>query len=206
MEGEFLLGKSSPITITVTPATKNTTLTLTASKTSAPVPATITFTATLVDSDGKPVVGRSVDFYVGTSVSWTGTTDSNGKTSVDLGFGKVGTYNVYAYFAGDSSYNSSTSSTIPISITKAPTSLTLVASRSTITAGESVDLIATLINSARNIPVVGATIKFYTSGGTYVGSAVTDSNGQAKTTLTIGVAGSYSYYASFDGDENLEGC
>jgi plastocyanin len=200
------LGKSSPITITVTPATKNTTLTLTASKTSAPVPATITFTATLVDSDGKPVVGRNVDFYVGTAVAWTGTTDSTGKTSVDLGFGKVGTYSVYASFAGDSSYNSSTSSTISISITKAPTSLTLAASRSTIIAGESVDLIATLINSAYNIPVVGATVKFYTSGGALVDSRTTDSSGTAKTTLTIGAAGTYSYYASFDGDANLEGC
>jgi hypothetical protein len=113
---------------------------------------------------------------------------------------------VYAYFAGDASYGSSTSSTVPISITKAPTSLTLVASRDTITAGESVDLVATLINSAYNLPVVGATVKFYTSGGALVDSRTTDSSGTAKTTLTIGAAGTYSYYASFDGDDNLEGC
>jgi hypothetical protein len=200
------MGRSNTVTITVTPAIKSTRLTLVASKTSAPVPAVITFTATLVDSEGYPVVGRNIDFYANGTLVWTVTTDSNGNASVDLGYGNVGTYSVYASFAGDANYGPSTSNTVTVTITKAPTTLALRVSKSEIVQGESVDLIATLVNAAYNIPVIGATVKFYTADGRFVDSKVTDENGVAKTTLTIGVVGTYSYYAVFEGDENHEGC
>ena len=197
------MGKSGTVTITVM---QDTTLSLTASKTTGYVPSTITFTATLKDSAGKALQGKSVDFYIGTTLCWTGTTDSNGTTSVDLGFNTSGTFSAYAKFAGDSAFKPSTSNTISITISKSPTTLTLAASKTTVNAGESVTFTATLISTPNSLPIANATVKLCKSDDTVVSTATTDGNGKASYTVTFSSGGSYSYYAQYDGNDQFEGC
>jgi len=55
-------------------------------------------------------------------------------------------------------------------------------------------------------PIPGKLIKFYDSSGNVVGTATTDSNGQAKLPLTLSLPGTYTFYAVFEGDDKFQGC
>lgn len=70
----------------------------------------------------------------------------------------------------------------------------------------SITLTATLLYPNDISPIPGKVIKFYDSGGNVVGTATTDSNGQAKLPLTLSLPGTYTFYAVFEGDDTFQGC
>jgi hypothetical protein len=96
---------SSTRTIHVTK--RDTTLGYTGPVASAPSK-TVTLTANLVDEYGQPVAGKKVTFVLGAQTA-TGTTDSNGKASVNIKLvQKPGSFPLSVTFAaGDAKYNTS---------------------------------------------------------------------------------------------------
>jgi len=86
--------------------------------------------ATLTDSGGSPLAGKTISFKYRASgeTTWTdagtGTTDSSGKASVTVSLAAPGTYDFRAEFAGDDEYEPSSDEKDNVTI-KAKTVLTL---------------------------------------------------------------------------------
>ncbi|GAA3156714.1 hypothetical protein GCM10010531_05060 [Blastococcus jejuensis] len=99
--------------ITVSDATD---LTLAATPTGARITDAVTVSATLVDSEGTPLPGRTVEFSLG-SVTGSGTTDASGIASASLvPAGPQGLQSLSAHFAGEATYGASSDSrSIPVS-------------------------------------------------------------------------------------------
>jgi len=86
--------------------------------------------ATLTDSDGNPLEGKTINFYHKLSSETTyssdgsATTDANGKASITLTLDVPNTYDFKAEFPGDENYESSSAELTNQTI-KAKTTLSL---------------------------------------------------------------------------------
>ncbi|MGA9079166.1 MAG: Ig-like domain-containing protein, partial [Halobacteriota archaeon] len=151
----YTTATSNVVNVTVTKMP--TALTLTASNTTPAVSQPVTFNATL--SNGTtPLPGENVTVYhLLNNVRYndtTNTTNSTGQITVTTSFGSPGTRTYYATFAGDSSYQNSTSSVVTINVTtvtKMPTALTLTASNTTPLVNQPVTFNATLSSSGASL-------------------------------------------------------
>ncbi len=106
---------------------------------------------------------------------------------------KVGDYGYVVSFAGDETHASSQSGTLPLTVTKIPTSLELVAKPATITYRDLTKLVATLHGGDAT-----SVVRFQkASGGTWkeIGSVVVGDDGAA--TLRVGPSAQTRYRASF---------
>ncbi len=119
------------------------------------------------------------------------------------------TYNFVAQYAGDISYNASASSTLPITITLAPTSTAISGAPSSIPVGTQVSVTATLTSQSGGTAPTG-TMQLLNNGSA-VGSPVpvsgttatstTPAGGQATLVATL-PAGNASISAQYSGDVN----
>ena len=120
-DSAYQASTSSVVTINVTtPLSGNPThLTLTASNTTPVVNQSVTFNATL-SSSGTALPSEPVTIYhYLNGVRYndtTNTTNANGQITITTSFGSPGTRSYYASFAGDTSYNVSTSAVVTISV------------------------------------------------------------------------------------------
>jgi len=105
---------STPLTVTASSG-----LSLTASTTAPTVKQSVTFTATL-KSGSTALSSKSVTIYhYLNGVRYndaTKTTNANGQISVTTSFGSAGKRTYYATFAGDSSYQASTSTVVTVTV------------------------------------------------------------------------------------------
>ena len=190
---------------------QSTTLTLTASTTTPTVNQSVTFTATL-SSGGTALSGKSVTIYhYLNNVRYndtTGTTNANGQITLTTSFGSAGTRTYYATFAGDSSYQASTSSVVTVNvnaIAKLQTSVTLTASNATPTVNQSVTFTATLSSGGTALSGKSVTIYHYLNNVRYNDTTgTTNANGQITLTTSFGSAGTRTYYATFAGDSSYQ--
>ncbi len=114
----------------------------------------------------------------------------------------VETHQIEASYPGDSAFNGSVSSTVPLLAAQINTSLSLSSSTSTLIAGNQVALTATLNPySLGPFTTNGETITFY-SGGKSIGTG-TLSAGVATLTIATLPVGSDSLTASYPGDVNF---
>jgi len=190
-------------------------ITLQVSNTTPVVNQQVTFTATLKSST-TPLSGKCVTIYhYLNSVKYTDKTiytDSSGKVTLTQTFGSAGQRTYYATFAGDSSYQTSTSSVIKINVNFAQTRVTLIASTTTPAVNQKVTFTAKLYwwNSATNQwePVSGkpVTIYHYLNGVKYTDTTKnTDSSGKVTLTQSFSTKGQRTYYATFAGDTSYKG-
>ena len=188
-----------------------TALTLTASNTTPAVNQPVTFNATL--SNGTtPLPGENVTVYhLLNNVRYndtTNTTNSTGQITVTTSFGSPGTRTYYATFAGDSSYQNSTSSVVTVNVTtvtKMPTALTLTASNTTPLVNQPVTFNATLSSSGASLSGENVTIYHFLNGIRYNDTTnVTNSTGQITLTTSWASPGTRSYYATFAGDSSYQ--
>lgn len=171
---------------------------------SASVGGTATLTATLFNSSGLAVPGATVSFTLDGAFAGVATTNGDGVATLPgvPTFDAVGTDTggVVAFFAGNSTNNSSTA-TGDLTVSSATTTLTSVSG--TATFGGTATLTATLTSAVTGQPIPGETVSF-TLDGTSVGSTDTDSNGVATLTdvTTTDSAGTHTndVVASFAGD------
>jgi hypothetical protein len=172
-----------------------TTTTLATSANPADVGQTVTFTATVTSAFGTIPNGDLVTFYDGSSVIGTGNTEG-GVAALAISTLASGTHSITATYAGDSSFESSTSKAISETIKTNPTTTVITSNLNPASYGAPVTFTAT-VTSAGPTPTGTVTFK---NGGTPLGTASLNAQGATTfTTVTLG-AGSYSITASYSGD------
>ena len=156
----------------------------------------VSLAATLKDENGKPLVGKSVDFDVnGTTGSVV--TDAFGVAVFNYTPSKLGTFDWTTKFAGDSDYVGSDAKALLTVSDKLKTSLTT--GNATTSPGKVVGLAATL-KDENGKPLAAKTVNFVVDGVT--GSVVTDASGVAMFKYTTSKEGVYTFKTSFAGNNN----
>jgi hypothetical protein len=156
----YTTSTSSAVSVTASAKTATTTA-LAASTTTPAVGASITLTATVAPTAAT----GTVTFYSGTTSLGIGTL-SAGKATLATSFATAGTYSLTAVYAGSTTYATSTSSAVSITVGTPKTATTTALTASTITpkVGASVTLTATVAPSTAT-----GTVTFY-SGTTSLGT------------------------------------
>jgi len=192
--GNATYGSVTSNTVSVNVIKTATALTLTASNTTPAVNQSVTFTATL-RSGGTPIPKLITVYYYLNGVRYNYATAYTTLTFATK-WTTPGVRTYYATFAGDSSYNASASSGVPISV--GATQLTLTASNTTPAVNQSVTFTATLRSGGTPIPKL-ITVYYYLNGVRY-------NYATAYTTLTFATKwttpGVRTYYATFAGDSS----
>jgi hypothetical protein len=150
----------------------------------------VTFTATVTPSAAT----GTVTFKDGSTTLGTGTL-SGGKTTFSTSTLAAGSHSITASYGGNTTYNSSTSSTLSQTVNKANTTVTLASSANPSTYGASVTFTATVSPSAATGTVT------FKDGSTTLGTG-TLSGGKATFSTSTLTAGSHSITASYGGATN----
>jgi hypothetical protein len=165
-----------------------TTLTLDAGNpSSGQVTDQVTVGATLVNSDGAPLEGQTIDFSIG-SAAGTGTTDASGHVAATLTLpGPAGDTTLAASFAGDGLHGSSDDSGA-FTVNKEDTALDLADAVAT----KNRPAVAKATLTQDGLGVSGKTIEFFVreskKGGfvwTSIGTAQTDASGVASKEVPV---------------------
>ena len=148
----------------------------------------------LRDAEGNPLVNKAI------SVGFNGhvydyVTDENGGAKTQINLGKAGGYTFAVCFLGDEEYNSSFA-VAKITVTQQTPKLT--AKAATYKAAAKTKSLSVTFKSKFGKVVSGRTIKVTVNGKTY--TAKTNSKGVATVKVSISKKGTYTYTASFAGD------
>jgi hypothetical protein len=100
------LGKSNTVTVTVTaPPKRKSILEISVTPTTGAAPLDITISGRLLDQDGiTGLPSRSVGIRINDVLVGTVTTDTLGRFSLPYTLANIGTYTIYAEWAGDEYY------------------------------------------------------------------------------------------------------
>ncbi len=173
-------------------------LVLTANTTEAYVNQSISLSVTARDVYGNPLSGLSINVYYNDTLKYVFTTNSSGEVEwVEIEH----TYMIYSLFAnytGNETYAEATSSTLTIKWSPLPTNTTLQAI-GTPTPGANIELVAHVVDTVYDKPVVGYNVTFLVSldnGTTWnsIGVAITDQEGYAKLNYSLNANVSTYYF------------
>jgi len=124
----------------------------------------------------KYLANETVEFIVNGNTVGTAKTDMFGTAMLNYTvMQNAGSYNITALFKQNSNYSTSYVSSI-LNVLRIPTSIKLNSTKGYI--NDTVQLIATVLNSYKNVTISNQTVKFYVSKS-LVGSAVTNKSGIA---------------------------
>ena len=182
---------SSTVSVTVSdmPAP---TITLGASSSTITVGNNVTLSGAL-KYNNVALSNYSIKIYNGNTLVDTVSTNNSGnysKTVTGLG---VGTYSFTAVFEGDSTYAGVTSTAVSVSVTKITSTISISSSSSSVTVGNTFTISGTLSAGS------GCSVKLY-EDETLLDTLTTGSGGAFSKTITASYAGTYDYWAKFDGD------
>jgi Big-like domain-containing protein/VCBS repeat protein len=177
----------------------NTTTALATSGTPSFINQPVTFTATLNPASGTIPNGETVTFYNGTNTLGTAATAA-GQAAFTTSSLPAGSNSITATYAGDGTYQSSTSKVVNQVVKLTPTNTTLTSSLNPSTYGQAVTFsVAVTPQSGSGTPTGTVILK---NGSAALGS-VTLSNGAGTYTTSTLAAGSLSISASYGGDANF---
>jgi len=191
-------GTRGPAVTVQAAATQNTTTTL-----QAPGTATTGQAVNLTATVSPAAAGGTVQFKDNGTNIGSPVTVSNGTATLSQTFNSAGAHSVTAVYSGGAGYNGSTSSASTVTVSDAApvnqdTTTTLQAP-GTATAGEAVNLTATVSPAG-----AGGTVQFK-DNGTNIGSPVTVANGTATLSQTFNSAGAHSITAVYSGATGYNG-
>jgi streptogramin lyase len=184
-DGTYAISTSAAVVVTINVAP--TTLALVSSTASATAGTNVTFTATV----NPTAATGTVTFYDGTASVGTGTL-SSGVATLSTTTLAAGSHSITASYGGDGTHGSSTSAAVAVTINVVPTTLALVSSTASATAGTNVTFTGTV-----NPTAATGTIAFY-DGSILLGSNPL-SSGVAILTLSNLSAGVHFVTASYPG-------
>ena len=195
----YTVGSSVP-----PPAPAATTVELVGAPSSVPYLTDTTFTAQL-SSGSTPLGGRSIVFDIGSQRA-IGVTGPDGRASVTLAPAVApGDYSLQANFRGDAQYTSSTT-VAPIAVGRVSTAITVTPASSTVVAGTSPTIVATLRNaSGQALGVKPLTFVLTDGPRTVVRSVTSDLWGEAKLVAPDLPPGTYSVRVYFSGSIPIGG-
>ncbi|MBK8901813.1 MAG: CSLREA domain-containing protein [Anaerolineaceae bacterium] len=153
----------------------------------------------VLTSDGEPVANRYLSFRVGPQTR-TVLTNASGQATANLALlGLPGSTDLAVTFGGDAEYEASFH-TVPFTITKQATVLTLAPSDATVEIGDALPFVATL-KDVSGRPFGQKTVFFIISGanGTYAEAVITDFAGRAPLNAVPLPAGTYTVAVYFSG-------
>jgi large repetitive protein len=165
-----------------------TTSTLTAS----PNPATVSQAVTLSAAVSPSTAAGTMQFFDGATNLGT-VPVSSGAASLSTSTLAAGSHSLTVVYSGDATNSPSTSAAVALSVTKAATTSTLIASPNPATAGQSVTLTAAVSPATAT-----GTVQFF-DGATSLGT-VPVSNGAASLSTSTLVVGSHSLTVAYSGD------
>jgi hypothetical protein len=237
-DGTVAAGTSAPVTVTVSPEASKTIVSVVTSDSSGNILSNNATTAAygspylvqiaVQDSTGNQCATVVVQCPTGTVTLKDGSSpinDFSGKNTVtlnSLGIAEdqfvqlaVGSHSLTATYAGDNSYNTSTSAADAFTVTKAtPTSITVASAASSVAANQNVGLVATISTQSSGTGPTG-TVTF-SSGSTTLGTASvvgtpatglqafnpTPATGTATLVTKFTTAGPQTFTATYAGDTN----
>ena len=153
----------------------------------------------VLTADGEPVANRPLSFSVGPQTR-TVLTNSAGEATADLALlGQAGSTELTVTFIGDLAYEASFVS-VPFTINKQATSLTLEPAEATAEVGQALPFVATLTDAGER-PFGQKTVFFIITGtnGTYAEAVITDFAGRAALSAVPLPAGTYTVAVYFSG-------
>ena len=169
----------------------------------APNPGTagqpITFTVTVTDTSGATTPTGPVDLMNGATTIGMGTL-SGGQATITAHLPQ-GSYSVTAVYAGNSSFQTSTSPAVAVTVADT-TSTSVTASPNPGIAGQPITFTATVTNTSGATTPTG--IVDLMNGATTIGMGTLGSNGQATIMVTL-PQGSYSITAVYAGNSSFQG-
>ena len=178
--------ESSSVTVTVNKITS----TISLAGSNVTYPNNVALSGTLSAGSGKSVKIYQDNVLIDTVT--TGTGGAYTKTVTGL---NAGSYTFKAVFDGDSQYSSVTSSDKSITVSKATPTISLATSSSTVDVDETFTLSGTLSVGT------GQSVKVY-QGDTLVDTVTTGTSGAYNKSITLSVAGTYTYTAVFEATTN----
>jgi large repetitive protein len=162
----------------------------------------VTFTATVATtSPGSGTASGTVTFKDGSTTLGTASL-SSGQATFSTSALSVGSHSITAVYGGDSSFNTSTSSTLSQTVNKASTTVSASSSPNPSVTGQSVTLSATVSVTSPGSGTPTGTVTFKSVGNVLCSYTLTGSDaGVASCSVPLD-AGSYSITAEYAGDSN----
>lgn len=194
-DANFASSTSSTLAVTVAPAP--TTTALASSANSFTYGAAVTLTATVTSGAGTPT--GEVTFSDGATALGTGEVDTSGVATFTTALLGGGSHSIGASYGGDTSFATSTSATLAVTVTPAGTSSTLTASANPIYSGEAVTFTAAVASSA-GTPKGDVT---FMDGSATLASVSLDNTGHATHTTSALSAGSHLITAAYAGSADF---
>jgi hypothetical protein len=114
----------------------------------------------------------------------------------------AGTYTVSITYAGDTNYNAATSISVPLTIAKAGSAVSLVSSTKNANLNASITFTATVTSATSGTPTGGVE---FLDGSTVLGSGQLNNSGVATYTTSSLTAGLHQITAVYQGDANFNG-
>ena len=175
----------------------------------------ITFTAQVTPSGGPPYAGGTMDFYNGSTKLYSQAlpVDANGwplpvtYTTSSL---VPGSYNITARYSGDNlNYLPSSSTALPLTVTKANTTLGVSATPNPVQLGKPITLTARLNSPSQNpVPLPGGQLELWLNGAKLpaYSQTVTATSLPFVTTFTVTPPniGTLTYEVKYSGDTNYD--
>lgn len=198
-DANFNTSTSSTLTQTVNKASTATTISSSANPSVFGQSVTLTATVTAV-APGSGTPTGTVTFKGGAATLGSGTL-SGGIATFTLSSLALGSHNITAVYGGDTSFATSTSSTLTQGVNKANTTTTLSASVNPSVVGQSVTFTATVsvVSPGSGTPTGAVAFR---DGATTLGTGVMSGN-TATFAISSLALGSHSITATYGGDTNL---
>ncbi|MGD0629623.1 MAG: Ig-like domain-containing protein [Terracidiphilus sp.] len=192
---------SPAVSVTVTGKAGATTTTLVATPNPVAAGQPLSLTAT-VKGSGAATPAGTVNFLNGAAVVGTGTLNSSGVVTLSTSALAAGIYSLTAQYAGNASSLTSTSAALSVTVT-APvaqsTTTTLVVTPNPVTAGQTLQLTATVKGSNNRTPTGQLT---FLINDTVLQVVTLNSSGVGTLSIPAPAAGAYEAWARYAGDGN----
>jgi sugar lactone lactonase YvrE len=186
-----------------------TSISVSASSATAVYGQSVTLTATVTVPSGDPTptaADGTVRFYDGTTLLGTATLSVSPTTaSLTTAALAAGAHSITAVYSGDSSFQPSSSANLPVTVSPAPTAISVSVSNAMSTFGQSLTFTAT-VTTAAGEPIPSSTdgtVTFY-DGAKALGSAtLSGSPATATLSTTVLTAGQHTITARYSGDTSF---
>ena len=197
-DGNFIGSTSSPVNITITPATTN--LALSLSSSTSTYGNTVTATASLTTS-GQGTPTGTVTFSVDNqSLPAVPIVNNSASLTLPLSALTAGTHNVSATYSGDANFSSSNSNTASVAVAQATTTTVLTSSAASAAFGTPATFTAKVTPAIAGVPT--GTAQFF-DGANLLGTSALDATGAANFTTSALSVGAHSVTVQYSGDANF---